>query len=153
MYGKLRCKIMSRRYLKKVDLPKSEGPIDAFRSIHFKEDLRSNSEKVQDSVNEAGHETRSVNQVVKLVNLHLSEKVKRLEELKKASKRFDEELNMFTSGIGEEQPTINSIPSSDDDISIISDQLSTMINKYGFEKLSNALDRILAQNPNLKNQS
>ncbi|WP_268542543.1 hypothetical protein [Candidatus Nitrosotenuis cloacae] len=142
---------MSRRYLKKVDLPKSEEPIDAFRSIHFKEDLRTNSEKVQDSVNEAGHETRSVNQVVKLVNLHLSEKVKRLEELKKASKRFDEELNMFTSGIGEEQPTINNLPASDD-LAIITDQLSSMINKYGFEKLSSALDRILAQNPNLKNQ-
>jgi hypothetical protein len=151
MYGKYRCKILSRRYLKKVDLPKSEEPIDAFRSIHFKEDLRTNSEKVQDSVNEAGHETRSVNQVVKLVNLHLSEKVKRLEELKKASKRFDEELNMFTSGIGEEQPTINNLPASDD-LAIITDQLSSMINKYGFEKLSSALDRILAQNPNLKNQ-
>lgn len=151
MYGKYRCKILSRRYLKKVDIPKSEEPIDAFRSIHFKEDLRTNSEKVQDSVNEAGHETRSVNQVVKLVNLHLSEKVKRLEELKKASKRFDEELNMFTSGIGEEQPTINNLSASDD-LAIITDQLSSMINKYGFEKLSSALDRILAQNPNLKNQ-
>ncbi|MDC8437638.1 MAG: hypothetical protein LV468_01400, partial [Candidatus Nitrosotenuis sp.] len=60
-------------------------------------------------------------------------------------------LNMFTSGIGEEQPTINNLPASDD-LAVITDQLSAMINKYGFEKLSSALDRILAQNPSLKNQ-
>jgi hypothetical protein len=151
---------LNDKHLKKYTTEKkSDDPLNAFRSIHFKKDVRTNSEKVQESVAEAGQETRSVNQVVKLVNIHLNEKVKKLERLKEESKRFDEELNMFTKGIGEQQ-SVPSVPPtgsqasgnpgiSDADMYAVTNDLILIINKYGFEKLSVALDRIISQNPQL----
>lgn len=153
---------MADKHLKKHVIDQiDDDPFSAFRSVHFKKDLRTNSEKVQDGVMEAGQETRSVNQVVKLVNVHLSEKVKKLEKLKEASKRFDEELNMFTSGIGEQKNAGEQAPNSESkpvpaaiegDISAVSQDLLHLIHKYGFGKLSSALDNILSQNPDLANK-
>lgn len=118
---------------------------------------------MQDGVVEAGQETRSVNQVVKLVNVHLSEKVKKLQKLKEDSKRFDEELNMFASNL-HEQKNVSAEPQSKPDnkpgqvsnvtdVSEVSNDLLLLINKYGFGKLSTALDNILSQNPELANNS
>lgn len=135
--------------------------MDAYRSVILRSGKTEQEQKdIEETVAEAGHETRSVNQVVKLVNLHLSEKVKRLNEIKAASKRFDDELNMFTNPIVREadqsfelqtsptplepsktipeKPIIESQPVYND--------LLDLINKYGFEQLSKALDAILSKN-------
>lgn len=159
MYASPDLTLLSDKHLKKYNVEKkTDDPLDAFRSIHFKKDTRTNSEKLQESVVEAGQETRSVNQVVKLVNIHLSEKVKKLEKLKEASKRFDEELNMFTKGIGEQQnqqstqqttPQPQNLGINESDMYAVTNDLVMIINKYGFEKLTMALDRIIAQNPQL----
>src|SRR5574338_1579753 len=106
-------KLLTDKHIKKDrTVPQSEDAFDAFRSLHFKTDTRTNTEKVQDSVVEAGHETRSVNQVVKMVNLSLSEKVKRLEKLKEDSKRFEDELNLFMGNPNTQQSTIPPVPSA-----------------------------------------
>jgi tRNA nucleotidyltransferase/poly(A) polymerase len=140
---------LADRHIKKDKVYDSADPIDAFRSIHFKIDNRTNEEKVKDSVAEAGHETRSVNQVVKLVNMSISEKVKKLEKLKQDSKRFDEELNMFTSGLNEPPKPTQSVPQNmqtldQHEIEAISKELLGLINKYGAKKLSTAFDKVLS---------
>jgi len=150
---------LADKHLKKYNTTESDDPLEAFRSIHFKKDPRTNSEKLQNSVAEAGQETRSVNQVVKLVNLHINEKVKKLEKLKEASKRFDEELNMFTGGMNEQEktPDVRAAPSqnlqpaqnNESEINAVTNDLVGLINKYGFDKLSIALDKIISQNPQL----
>lgn len=137
--------------------------MDAYRSVILRSGKTGHEQKdIEETVAETGHETRNVNQVVKLVNIHLSEKVKRLNEIKAASKRFDDELNMFTNPTPQEpnqatelttnplpqepshpapeKPTIESQP-------VYSDLL-VLINKYGFEQLSQALDAILSKNQN-----
>ncbi|MEM3076071.1 MAG: hypothetical protein QXW38_00435 [Candidatus Nitrosotenuis sp.] len=146
----------------------SDDPMDAYRSVILRSGKIEQEQKdIEETVAEAGHETRSVNQVVKLVNLHLSEKVKRLNEIKAASKRFDDELNMFTNPITQEisrsselqinptpqepsktlptNPTIESQPVYND--------LLDLINKYGFKQLSQALDAILSKNQSTHDRS
>jgi len=149
MYGFNGHYVLADRHIKKDKVYDSADPIDAFRSIHFKVDNRTNEEKVKDSVAEAGHETRSVNQVVKLVNMSLSEKVKKLEKLKQDSKRFDEEMSMFTSSLHEQPDSSQSVmPQAQSDISemdFISKELTALISKYGAKKLSAALDKILSE--------
>lgn len=150
---------MTEKHLKKYVTDESDDPMNAFRSVHFKKDTKTKPDNLQNSVAEAGQETRSVNQVVKLVNLHINEKVKKLEKLKEASKRFDEELNMFTSGFNEQKSEQNNKvsqnttpqqpPANESDIYAVTNDLVVLINKYGFEKLSMALDKIISQNPQL----
>lgn len=142
--------------MERINAPSSADPMDAYRSVILRSGKSApESKDIKETVAEAGHETRSVNQVVKLVNIHLSEKVKRLNEIKAASKRFDDELNMFTNPAQQEQEnTINeshkpqesiSEPHSNESQAVL-DDLSALINKYGFEKLSKALDEILTKN-------
>jgi hypothetical protein len=152
--------ILKKRHLEKIDSPSTDDPMDAYRSVILRSGKTEQEQKdIEETVAETGHETRNVNQVVKLVNIHLSEKVKRLNEIKAASKRFDDELNMFTNPTGQdklnselttnpvpqepsqpvpEKPTIESQPVYGD--------LLVLINKYGFEQLSQALDAILSKN-------
>lgn len=154
---------MKKRHLEKIGSPADGDPMDAYRSVILRSGkTEAEAKDIQETVAEAGHETRSVNQVVKLVNLQLSEKVKRLNELKAASKRFDDELNMFTNPMSQESsPTISEIPSnptpqpptpvileSQNESQEVSNDLLILINKYGFEKLSKALDEILSKNAN-----
>lgn len=142
---------MVDRHIKKDKIDDSADPIDAFRSIHFRIDNRTNEEKVKDSVAEAGHETRSVNQVVKLVNMSISEKVKKLEKLKQDSKRFDDELNFFTSDLNEQpKPNLQTVNhniqnSAESEIEAISNELTLLANKYGTKKLFIALDDVLSK--------
>ncbi|MBI5697094.1 MAG: hypothetical protein HZC29_01025 [Thaumarchaeota archaeon] len=152
---------MADKHLRKDrSVPQSNDAFDAFRSLHFKTDNRTNAEKVQDSVVEAGHETRSVNQVVKLVNMSINEKVKRLQQLKQESKRFDDELNMFTSSTNEQQPPqpqqtataqpapVQNVQASQNtdasDVYAISSNLLSLINRYGLPKFSVALNGVLS---------
>ncbi|MEM3135204.1 MAG: hypothetical protein QXW37_00585 [Candidatus Nitrosotenuis sp.] len=159
---------MKKRHLEKIGNNISDDPMDAYRSVILRSGKIEQEQKdIEETVAEAGHETRSVNQVVKLVNLHLSEKVKRLNEIKAASKRFDDELNMFTNPITQEtsrsselqinptpqepsktlptNPTIESQPVYND--------LLDLINKYGFKQLSQALDAILSKNQSTHDRS
>ena len=169
---------LADKYLKKDrTIPQSTDAFDAFRSLHFKVDQRSNAEKVKDSVAEAGHETRSVNQVVKMVNLSISEKVKRLEKLKEDSKRFDDELNLFMGSSNAQQSQVPATPSvpnpqtspqaapqtvtppvqnqaaSPSELYFISRDLRSIINKYGLQKFSTALNGVLSEINNAENQT
>jgi hypothetical protein len=137
------------KQIKKEKTSELDDPFNAYRSIHFRTDNRTNEEKVKNKMTEAGHETRSVNQVVKLVNMSISEKVKKLEKLKQDSKRFDEELNMFTNGLNENPQSISHpAPTAQDfaesEVDTISKELVSLINKYGAKKLTIALDNILS---------
>lgn len=169
---------LADKYLKKdKTIPQPADAFDAFRSLHFKVDQRTNAEKVKDSVAEAGHETRSVNQVVKMVNLSISEKVKRLEKLKEDSKRFDDELNLFTGSSNTQQPSAPATPSvsnpqvnpqitpqtatqslqnstaSTPEIYLISRDLRSIISKYGLQKFSTALNGVLSEINNTENKT
>lgn len=154
---------MKKRHLEKIGNPISDDPMDAYRNVILRSGKTEQEQKdIEETVAEAGHETRSVNQVVKLVNLHLSEKVKRLNEIKAASKRFDDELNMFTNPIAQEadhsselqtNPAPQELRKTLQEKPIIESQpvyndLLDLINKYGFEQLSQALDAILSKNRN-----
>jgi hypothetical protein len=153
--------VLKKRHLERIGNPITDDPMDAYRSVILRSGKTEQEQKdIEETVAEAGHETRSVNQVVKLVNLHLSEKVKRLNEIKAASKRFDDELNMFTNPIAQETDQssklqTNPTPQEPDktllEKPIIESQpvyndLLDLINKYGFEQLSEALDAILSKN-------
>ncbi|MEM3172329.1 MAG: hypothetical protein QXE82_02200 [Candidatus Nitrosotenuis sp.] len=154
---------MKKRHLEKIGSPTSDDPMDAYRSIILRAGKQEEEQKdIEETVAEAGHETRSVNQVVKLVNLHLSEKVKRLNEIKAASKRFDDELNMFTNPVVQEadQPSeLQTSPTAQEpsraaqaspniESQPVYGDLLALINRYGFEQLSQALDAILSKNRN-----
>jgi hypothetical protein len=154
---------LKKRHLEKMGSPTSDDPMDAYRSVILRSGKsESDSKDIEETVAEAGHETRSVNQVVKLVNIHLSEKVRRLNELKAASKRFDDELNMFANPIPQEPSAVSELPSSPapqepnrvvsetspNETQAVTNDLLILINKYGFEKLSQALDTILSKNAN-----
>jgi hypothetical protein len=154
--------MLKKRHLEKMGNPTSDDPMDAYRSVILRSGKSEPDTKdIEETVAEAGHETRSVNQVVKLVNIHLSEKVKRLNELKAASKRFDDELNMFTNPTPQEpNHTVSELPSNpvpqepnrsalgafSNESQAVTNDLLILINKYGFEKLSQALDEILSKN-------
>lgn len=156
--------VLKKRHLERIGNPISDDPMDAYRSVILRSGKSEEEQKdIEETVAEAGHETRNVNQVVKLVNLHLSEKVKRLNEIKAASKRFDDELNMFTNPITQEtnqsSELQNSTPQAPNktipEKPIIESQpvyndLLDLINKYGFEQLSQALDAILSKNRNMQ---
>lgn len=144
--------MLSDKRIQKDKTPVDQEPMDAFRSIHFRKDTRSHSDKLYDSVADAGQETRSTNQIVKLVNLHLNERMKHLQKIKDASKKFDDEVNMFTSSAKEENlPQSKSIP-GDTETQALSNELATLISKHGFKKLSDALELLLSQNPDLKDR-
>ncbi|CDI05577.1 hypothetical protein NITUZ_30269 [Candidatus Nitrosotenuis uzonensis] len=140
-----------RKYLEKQDTSQNDedpfGP--TFRKLYFKEeeiDTREHSEKVKDKFAEAGNDTRNANQFVKFVNAHIQNKVSHLEKIKEAQRKFEEELNMFSSGtdVPVQKQSKQDNTNSDVENALIIRQLSAMINKYGIEKMSKALDQILA---------
>ncbi|WP_155991321.1 hypothetical protein [Candidatus Nitrosotenuis uzonensis] len=142
---------MPRKYLEKQDTSQNDedpfGP--TFRKLYFKEeeiDTREHSEKVKDKFAEAGNDTRNANQFVKFVNAHIQNKVSHLEKIKEAQRKFEEELNMFSSGtdVPVQKQSKQDNTNSDVENALIIRQLSAMINKYGIEKMSKALDQILA---------
>lgn len=141
---------MPRKYLEKQDMPQNDedpfGP--TFRKLYFKEeevDTREHSEKVKDKFAEAGNDTRNANQFVKFVNAHIQNKVSHLEKIKEAQRKFEEELNMFSSGtdVSVQEQSKQDNTNSDVENALIIRQLSAMINKYGIEKMSKALDQML----------
>jgi len=134
------------KHLQKKDLQAGED--DPFgvqvRKLYFREeeaDNREHSEKVKDKFAEAGNDTRNANQFVKFVNAHLQDKVSKLEKIKADQNRFWEEMDMFKSE--PKQSTSNLRPEIEE--AMIVRDLTSMINKYGIEKLINALDKISKQ--------
>lgn len=119
------------------------------RKLFFKEELdkRDRSERVKDQFIEAGQDTRNANQFVKLVNAQLQKKVSQIEKIKEAQRKYEEEMNMFRtdtpvveqSGFQARNEAVNDVEAA-----LITRELSAMINKYGFDKLTKALDAIMA---------
>lgn len=136
---------MADRHLERRKYEQDIDPLDnPTREVYFRKDDRDNAEKVKDKVAEAGNDTRNANQYVKFVNAHLQDKVSKLERLKAEQRKFEQELDMFKVEPSAHQPsqaTENKARDSEN-IMIVND-LSALINKYGFEKLSAALDSIL----------
>ncbi len=137
---------MVEKHLQKKDLQAGED--DPFgvqvRKLYFREeeaDNREHSEKVKDKFAEAGNDTRNANQFVKFVNAHLQDKVSKLEKIKADQNRFWEEMDMFKSE--PKQSTSNLRPEIEE--AMIVRDLTSVINKYGIEKLINALDKISKQ--------
>lgn len=136
---------MADRHLERRKYEQDIDPLDnPIREVFFREDTRDNAEKVKDKVTEAGNDTRNANQYVKFVNAHLQDRVSKLERLKAEQKKFEQELDMFKvdpSTPQQNQATQNKARDSEN--ALIVNDLSELINKYGFEKLSAALDSIL----------
>jgi predicted RNase H-like nuclease (RuvC/YqgF family) len=137
---------MVEKHLQKNDLKTGED--DPFgvqvRKLYFREqeiDNREHSEKVKDRCAEAGNDTRNADNFVKLVNAHLQNNMSKIEKIKAEQNRFWDELDMFKS---ESSQSSNPRRSETEDAMIVRD-LTTMINKYGIEKLINALDKISKQ--------
>ncbi|MBM2852809.1 MAG: hypothetical protein HW420_1356 [Candidatus Nitrosotenuis sp.] len=119
------------------------------RKLFFKDeyDTRDRAERVKDQFIEAGQDTRNANQFVKLVNAQLQKKVSQIEKIKEAQRKYEEEVNMFKADtvVGQKEPqTRNNEAFNDVESALITRELSSMINKYGFEKLTKALDAIMA---------
>lgn len=120
------------------------------RKLFFKEELdkRDRSERVKDQFIEAGQDTRNANQFVKLVNAQLQKKVSQIEKIKEAQRKYEEEMNMFRTDTKvveqREFQARNNEVSNDIEAALITRELSAMINKYGFDKLTKALDAIMA---------
>jgi hypothetical protein len=120
------------------------------RKLFFKEELdkRDRSERVKDQFIEAGQDTRNANQFVKLVNAQLQKKVSQIEKIKEAQRKYEEEMNMFrtdTSVVEQREfEARKSEAVNDVEAAMITRELSAMINKYGFDKLTKALDSIMA---------
>lgn len=136
---------MVEKHLRKNDIKASDDPLDTNnRMLYFKEEIdnRDHSEKVKDKFAEAGNDTRNANQYVRLVNAHLQDRVTQLEKIKADQNRFWDELNMFK----EEPKQATSAPkpqmNSEVEEAMIVRDLSSIINKYGVEKLIKALDKI-----------
>lgn len=143
---------MPRKYLEKRDFEQGqEDPLNpGFRRFFFKDDTmdtREHSEKVKDQFVQAGKDTRNANQLVKFVNAHLQGKVAQVEKMKEAQKKFDEELNMFRSSEPEQEQIkqMEKTPTNPEvQKALIVRELAGMINKYGIDGLSEALDEIIA---------
>ena len=119
------------------------------RKLFFREELntKDRSERVKEQFIEAGQDTRNANQFVKLVNAQLQKKVSQIEKIKEAQRKYEEEVNMFKVDAAVEQKEFqarNSAVASDVESALITRELSAMINKYGFEKLTKALDSIMS---------
>lgn len=136
---------MVEKHLRRNDIKASEDPFDVSnRMLYFKEEIdnRNHSEKVKDQFAEAGNDTRNANQFVKIVNAHLQDRVSQLEKIKADQNRFWDEMNMFKEEPKQTQtspkPQIN--PAIEE--AMIIRDLSSIINKYGVEKMIKALDKI-----------
>lgn len=136
---------MADRHLERKKYEQDIDPLDnPTREVYFRKDGRDNAEKVKDKVAEAGNDTRNANQYVKFLNAHVQDKVSKLEKLKAEQRKFEEELNMFKvdPSTPQQNQTAEKKVQDSENVLIVND-LSALISKYGFEKLSAALDSIL----------
>jgi hypothetical protein len=141
---------MHDRHLERKEARKEYDPLldkperELFFQHEEREAEKTSAEKARDKVVEAGNDTRNTNQYVKLVNAHIQNKVSTLQRIKEAQKKFEQEVDMFkVNSAIEEQPHARPTQSGDVESMLIIKELSVMINKYGIEKISKALDQIL----------
>jgi hypothetical protein len=136
---------LADRHLERRKYEQDIDPLDnPTREVYFRKDGRDNAEKVKDKVVEAGNDTRNANQYVKFLNAHVQDKVSKLERLKAEQRKFEQELDMFKVDPSAPQPSqATENKARDSENILIVNDLSALINKYGFEKLSAALDSIL----------
>ncbi|MFN3655084.1 MAG: hypothetical protein ACK4TO_07135 [Candidatus Nitrosotenuis sp.] len=133
--------IMSRHYLNRITNRDESDPENPKRAVNVQSDTRNHAERVKDQIIETHEDTRNTDQYMRFVNAHLQHKVSTLEMIKEGQKKFETELDMFKV-----EPQIfgnNSRNNIEGEKALIVKELSTLINKYGFEKLSDALDTIL----------
>lgn len=133
--------IMSRRYLNRITNRDESDPENPKRAVSVQSDTRNHAERVKDQIIETREDTRNADQYMRFVNAHLQHKVSTLEKIKEGQKKFEAELDMFKV----EPQTLgnDSCNNIEDEKALIVKELSALINKYGFEKLSDALDTIL----------
>lgn len=141
---------MPKKYLEKREEVQKEDPFDAtHRQLYFKDeavDTRKRSEKVKDVFAEAQNDTRDANQVMKFVNAHIQGRVSQLEKAKETQRKFEQELNLFNSDSAfEPEPVKQETVNPDVETALIARELAAMINKYGINKLSRALDQIITK--------
>ncbi|HXG73196.1 MAG TPA: hypothetical protein VNK44_00055 [Candidatus Nitrosotenuis sp.] len=132
---------MSRRYLNRVaskDESDLENPI---RAVSVQTDTRNHAERVKDQIIETREDTKNADQYMKFVNAHLQHRVSTLERIKEGQRKFEAELDMFRV----DPQTLGNSQNNDaaTEKMVIVKELSALISRYGFEKLSEALDTIL----------
>lgn len=132
---------VSRRYLNRVaskDESDLENPI---RAVSVQTDTRNHAERVKDQIIETREDTKNADQYMKFVNAHLQHRVSTLERIKEGQRKFEAELDMFRV----DPQTLGNSQNNDaaTEKMVIVKELSALISRYGFEKLSEALDTIL----------
>ncbi|MEO9309278.1 MAG: hypothetical protein ABI337_03185 [Nitrososphaera sp.] len=132
---------MSRRYLNRITSKDELDPENPKRALSVQTDTRDHAEKVKEQFIEAREDTRNADQYMKFVNAHLQHKVSTLERIKEGQKKFEAELDMFK--VNPQTLENSSYNNAESEKALIVKELSILINKYGFEKLSDALDAIL----------
>ncbi|MEW6043510.1 MAG: hypothetical protein AB1608_04555 [Thermoproteota archaeon] len=130
---------MPRRFLNRITSRDESDPDAPRRAVNVQQDTRDHAERVKDQIDETREDTRNADQYMRFVNAHLQHKVSTLEKIKEVQKKFDDELNMFKT----DPVTLEKNSNSEIEKTIIVKELSALINRYGFEKLSDALDTIL----------
>jgi DNA-directed RNA polymerase beta' subunit len=118
------------------------------RKVYFEEGEKEEkdlAEKVKDKFVEAGNDTRNTNQYVKFINAHIQNKVSTLERIKEAQRKFEQEVDMFKADPEIQQDKAEVNQTNNVENTLIIRELSSMINKYGIEKISNALDQLFAK--------
>ena len=133
--------IMSRRYLNRITNRDESDPENPKRAVNVQTDTRDHAERVKEQIIETREDTRNADQYMRFVNAHLQHRVSTLEKIKEDQKKFEAELDMFKV-----EPQIfenSSYNNIEGEKALVVKELSTLINKYGFEKLSDALDTIL----------
>ena len=143
---------MQDRHLERKEARKEYDPLldkperELFFQHEEREAEKTSAEKARDKVVEAGNDTRNTNQYVKLVNAHIQNKVSTLQRIKEAQKKFEQEVDMFKVN-SEKDEQSQAMPAQSSDVEYLSivRELSSMINKYGVEKISKALDQVLSK--------
>ncbi|MEM3064846.1 MAG: hypothetical protein QW177_05680 [Candidatus Nitrosotenuis sp.] len=132
---------MSRRYLNRVASKDESDPENPRRAVSVQTDTRNHAERVKDQIIETREDTRNADQYMKFVNAHLQHRVSTLERIKEGQRKFEAELDMFRM----DPQTLGNSSHSDavNEKLVIVKELSALISRYGFEKLSEALDTIL----------
>ncbi|MEM2785042.1 MAG: hypothetical protein QXW37_00350 [Candidatus Nitrosotenuis sp.] len=132
---------MSRRYLNRITNKDESDLENPRREISVQSDTRDRAERVKDQIIETREDTRNADQYMRFVNAHLQHRVSTLAKIKESQKKFEAEIDLFKM-----EPHVlekNLHNTVEDEKALIVKELSTLINKYGFDKLSDALDTIL----------
>jgi DNA-binding ferritin-like protein (Dps family) len=115
------------------------------RTLSFRDNEESgdHADKVRDYVVEAGNDTRNTNQYVKFVNASIQDKTSKLQKIKEAQKRFEQEVDMFKTAFDQPKEQTD-VTGTDVETAQIVRELSLIINRYGMEKITKALNQVFS---------